>query len=287
MAEARLADVHIQARSVLTKAGIAGADLDARLLVEWVTGFDRLETVRNPHNIVTKDVMARLDAVLIRRINGESVHRIIGKREFFGLEFALSVDTLEPRPDTEALVELALPFLHQRVAENGIADLVDLGTGTGAIAIALLSQVPNLRAIGVDMAPGALATARNNACLNNVSSRFAALRSNWFAEVTGGFDMIISNPPYIRSGDIAALQPEVAVHDPVLALDGGPDGLQPYRIIAEQADAHLRTGGAVAVEIGFDQRTDVEAIFARTGFALKGLQKDIGGHERAMLFMKS
>ncbi|MBA8881623.1 peptide chain release factor N(5)-glutamine methyltransferase [Phyllobacterium myrsinacearum] len=287
MAEARLADVHAQARSRLTRAGIAGADLDARLLVEWVTGFDRLETFRNPDNPVANDVLARLDVVLTRRINGESVHRIIGKREFFGLEFSLSADTLEPRPDTEALVELALPFLHQRVAENGIADLIDLGTGTGAIAIALLEQVRNLRAVGVDKAPGALATARENARLNKVSSRFAALHSNWFAEVTGGFDMIISNPPYIRSKDIPALQPEVSVHDPILALDGGPDGLEPYRIIAAQADGHLHARGAVAVEIGFDQRADVEAIFAGTGFALKGLQKDIAGHERAMLFMKT
>jgi release factor glutamine methyltransferase len=287
MAEARLADVHVQARSRLTTAGIEGADLDARLLVEWVTGFDRLETFRNPDNPVANDVLTRLDSVLTRRIDGESVHRIIGKREFFGLEFLLSGDTLEPRPDTEALVELALPFLRQRVAESGIADLIDLGTGTGAIAIALLSQIANLRAIGVDMARGALATARDNAHLNKVSSRFAALHSNWFTEVTGGFDMIISNPPYIRSRDIPALQTEVSVHDPMLALDGGPDGLEPYRIIAAQAGNHLRAHGAIAVEIGFDQRTDVEAIFAATGFALKGLQKDIAGHERAMLFMRT
>jgi release factor glutamine methyltransferase len=282
----RLADVHIQARSVLIKAGIENAELDARLLVEWITGFDRLETIRNPHNEVAADVLTRLDAVLNRRINGESVHRIIGRRAFFGLEFSLSADTLEPRPDTEALVELALPFLQQRVAENGVADLIDLGTGTGAIAIALLGQVPHLRAIGVDIAPGALVTARDNAHLNGVSNRFAVLHSNWFAEVTGGFDMIISNPPYIRSKDIMDLQPEVAMHDPVLALDGGADGLKPYRIIAEQADRHLRVNGAIAVEIGYDQRMDVEAIFAGSGFALKGLQTDIAGHERAMLFMK-
>lgn len=286
MAEARLADVHRHARSLLTTAGIENAELDARLLVEWITGFDRLETIRNPHGGIAADVLARLDAVLNRRINGESVHRIIGRRAFFGLEFSLSADTLEPRPDTEALVELALPFLQQRVAENGVADLIDLGTGTGAIAIALLGQIRHLRAVGVDIAPGALVTARDNAHLNGVSNRFAALHSSWFAEVTGGFDMIISNPPYIRSNDIANLQPEVAMHDPVLALDGGADGLEPYRIIAVQAESYLRANGAVAVEIGFDQRIDVETIFARSGFALKGLQKDIGGHERAMLFMK-
>ncbi|QND50707.1 peptide chain release factor N(5)-glutamine methyltransferase [Phyllobacterium sp. 628] len=283
----RLADVHIQARTLLVKAEIETADLDARLLVEWVTGFDRLAMVRNPSIMIANDVSARLDAVLVRRINGESVHRIIGKREFFGLEFTLSPDTLEPRPDTEALVELALPFLRQRIAANGIADLIDLGTGTGAIAIALLNQLPELRAIGVDIAPGALATARDNAHINYVSSRFAALHSNWFAEVTGGFDMIISNPPYIRSKDIADLQREVAVHDPARALDGGPDGLDPYHIIADHAGDHLRRDGAVAVEVGFDQRNDVEAIFARSGFTLTGLQKDIAGHERAMLFMKT
>ena len=279
-----LADIHRQARARLTAAGIETADLDARLLVEWVTGYDRLEAIRNPDRPIEQVVLMRLNEILSRRINGESVHRIIGKRAFFGIELALSQDTLEPRPDTEALVELVIPFLRQRIAEHGVADLIDLGTGTGAIALALLDQFKELRAVGVDVSAGALDTARNNAHLTGVSHRFAALRSDWFANVTGAYDLIVSNPPYIPSLEIAGLQREVVLHDPIRALDGGPDGLIPYQIIAGHARHHLRTGGAVALEIGFGQRADIEAIFAAENFVLKGVQNDIGGHERALLF---
>jgi release factor glutamine methyltransferase len=280
----RLADVHREARARLAAAGIETADLDARLLVEWVTGYDRLEAIRNPAREIDQTIVAQLHTVLTRRIDGESVHRIIGKRAFFGIELGLSVDTLEPRPDTEALVELAIPFLRQRIEEQGVADLIDLGTGTGAIALALLDQFRQLRAVGVDISAGALDTARDNAHISNVSDRFAGLHSDWFSEVSGAFDMIISNPPYIPSLEIAGLQREVVLHDPIGALDGGQDGLTPYRIIAGHSRRHLRIGGAVALEIGFGQRRDVEAIFAVENFVLNGVQNDIGGHERALLF---
>ncbi len=279
-----LADIHRQARARLTAAGIETADLDARLLVEWVTGYDRLEAIRNPDRPIEQPVLRRLDDILSRRINGESVHRIIGKRAFFGIELALSADTLEPRPDTEALVELVIPFLRQRIAEYGVADLIDLGTGTGAIALALLDQFKELRAVGVDISAGALDMARNNAHMADVSDRFAALKSDWFSDVTGAYDLIVSNPPYIPSLEIAGLQREVALHDPIGALDGGQDGLTPYRIIAGYAQQYLRIGGAVALEIGFGQRADIEAIFAAENFVLNGVQNDIGGHERALLF---
>jgi release factor glutamine methyltransferase len=281
----RLADVHRQARSRLTAAQIETADLDARLLVEWVTGCDRLEAIRNPDRPIEQAVVVRLEEILIRRMNGESVHRIIGKRAFFGIELALSAETLEPRPDTEALVELVLPFLRQRIAEQGVADIIDLGTGTGAVALALLDQIRELRAVGVDVSLDALATARANAHINAVSDRFAALRSDWYSDVTGAYDLIVSNPPYIPSVEIAGLQREVVLHDPLRALDGGQDGLAPYRIIAGHARDHLRIGGVVAVEIGFGQREDIEAIFAAENFVLHGVQNDIGGHERALLFM--
>lgn len=280
-----LAEAHRQARARLTAAQIETAHLDARLLVEWVTGYDRLEAIRNPDHPIEQAVLIRLDEILSRRINGEPVHRIIGKRAFFGIELSLSADTLEPRPDTEALVELAIPLLRQRIAEYGVADLIDLGTGTGAIALALLDQLRELRAVGVDISQGALDTARTNAHLAGLSDRFAALTSDWFSHVTGTYDLIVSNPPYIPSHEIAGLQREVVLHDPIRALDGGQDGLYPYRIIAGHALQHLRIGGAVALEIGLGQRDDIEAIFAAENFVLKGVQNDIGGHERALLFM--
>ncbi|EJM99206.1 peptide chain release factor N(5)-glutamine methyltransferase [Phyllobacterium sp. YR531] len=279
-----LAQVLRQARAVLTEAAIESADLDARLLVEWSTGCDQLELIRNPNRVIGQHEYETLQAVLARRINGESVHRIIGKRAFFGIELSLSTETLEPRPDTESLVELALPFLQERISTFELADIVDLGTGTGAIALALLDQLPQLRAVGVDISADALATARKNAGAAGVSSRFAALLSDWFSELTGSYDMIISNPPYIPAADIEHLQREVVLHDPVKALDGGADGLDPYRIIAASAHHYLRPGGAVALEIGAGQREDIETIFSRQNFVLHDVKKDLGGHERALLF---
>ncbi|MGH6862376.1 MAG: peptide chain release factor N(5)-glutamine methyltransferase [Phyllobacterium sp.] len=279
-----LADVTRQARAVLDAAGIDTADLDARLLVEWVTGCDALETIRNPDRHVHDGERAQLDAALSRRISGESVHRILGRRAFYGIELALSAETLEPRPDTEALVELALPFLRERIGRQGVADIADLGTGTGAIALALLDQLPQLRAIGVDISHDALATARANAERLGLSARFSGLHSDWVANLSGSYDMIISNPPYIASSEIARLQREVALHDPRQALDGGSDGLGPYRIIAGQARSHLRPGGGVALEIGAGQRADIEAIFDKENFTLTAVQEDYGGHERALLF---
>lgn len=280
----RLADVLRQSRVLLAGGGIETADIDARLLVEWITGCDQLEVIRNPNRQIDGMKLVELHALLTRRINGESVHRIIGKRAFFGIELSLSTETLEPRPDTEALVELALPYLQKRISQHGVADIADLGTGTGAIALALLDQLKPLRAVGADISCNALATARMNAEILGLSNRFSGLLSDWFSELTGSYDMIISNPPYIPSADIAGLQREVALHDPVKALDGGVDGLDPYRIIAAQARHYLRPGGAVALEIGAGQRADINVIFNHANFVLADLKQDFGGHDRALLF---
>jgi len=279
-----LAALHARARETLREAGIATPELDARLLVEWATGTTRLDALSRPEGIISGEAVGALDAAIGRRLKGEPVHRILGERSFYGLGFRLSPETLEPRPDTETLVDLVLPFLRQRIAENGIADIIDLGTGTGAIAIALLSQLENSRAVGVDIATGALATARENACIAGVSRRFAALKSDWFAQVTGKFDLIVSNPPYIPRHVIATLEKEVREHDPLLALDGGEDGLDFYRALASGSGYHLYDGGAVGVEIGAGQLPDVESIFAKHGFRLIETSRDLGGHERALLF---
>jgi release factor glutamine methyltransferase len=283
----KLADLIRQARDHLARQGIASAELDARLLVEWATGCDRLAMVREPNRQADMAEVERIDRAVERRIAGESVHRIMGWREFFGMEFELSADTLEPRPDTEALVELALGWLTLRAGRNGNAVVVDLGTGTGAIALALLQHVPGLQAIGVDISAGALTTARGNAKRAGLSARFAAIQSDWFARISGSFDMIISNPPYIVSAEIPGLQKEVSIHDPARALDGGADGLDAYRKIAQGASRHLAEEGRVALEIGAGQRADVERIFAEAGFVLDGLRHDLGGHERALLFARA
>jgi release factor glutamine methyltransferase len=269
---------------VLAEAGIADAALDARLLVEHVTGTSRTDAVLDPHRPLAPETVEAVQAALRRRLGGEPVHRIIGSREFYGLRLALSSATLEPRPDTEALVDLALPYVRAAADRSGECRLLDLGTGTGAVSLALLSQEPRATAVATDISGEALATARTNADMSGNAGRLRTLVSDWFSAVEGRFHIIVSNPPYIASKDIEYLEREVREHDPLAALDGGPDGLSAYRNIADGAATHLEPGGVIAVEIGYDQERDVEAIFAGKRFALDGTGRDLSGTSRALAF---
>nr|WP_210307513.1 peptide chain release factor N(5)-glutamine methyltransferase [Aquamicrobium lusatiense] len=272
------------ARQRLEASGIEDAALDARLLVEHFTGTSRSDAIAWPDMVTESQAVAAVEAALERRSAGEPVHRILGFREFYGLELSLSAQTLEPRPDTEILIDAILPFMRDVAAREGACRVLDLGTGTGAIALALLANVPDATAIGVDVSADALATAARNAAGLGLADRFTALRSDWFSQVNGRFHVIASNPPYIRSDDIAGLQAEVRLFDPVRALDGGEDGLQPYRVIAAQAAAHLEQDGAVVVEIGNTQRLEVISIFENECFRLLEARRDLGGNDRVLLF---
>lgn len=269
-------------RSLLAAAGIADAAIEARLIVEAATGTARLDAVARPGLPVDAGASERISAHVARRIAGEPVHRILGRRNFHGLDLALNADTLEPRDDTEALVGLAVDMF--RDWPDGPARILDLGTGTGAIALALLADWPKARAVGVDIAAGALEAARANAKNAGLDERFGAAISDWFSTVDGRFDLIVSNPPYIPAGEIAGLAREVRDHDPQRALDGGEDGLDAYRIIAAGAAAHLGEGGVVAVEFGLGQGDAVAGIFAAQGFAFAGSARDLGGLDRAIAF---
>lgn len=279
-------DLLRRSRSVLKEANIATPDLDARLLFEHATGLSRLDLVRDPKTPVPEEKVAALHALLARRIAGESVHRILGWREFHGLRLALSPDTLEPRPDTEILVDAALPFVRAIADAKGQCRVLDLGTGTGAIALAILAVEPHAHATATDIAPGALATARANAEAHGLSDRLETIEADWMQNVAGQFDAILSNPPYIRADDIPRLAPDVRDHDPLRALDGGTDGLDAYRAIAADAAAHLASGGVVGVEIGYDQADSVEAIFAEAGYRTIGRHRDLGGNDRVLLFAR-
>lgn len=272
-------------RAALEAAGKLDAALDARLIVEHVTGTQRIDAVLEPERPVDEAQMASILAALKRRLGGEPVHRILGHRDFHGMRLTLSPGTLEPRPDTEALVDLALPFARAAADRHGSCRILDLGTGTGAIALALLKEEPRARAVGVDISADALATAAANADMTNNGGRFVPLLSHWFSGVEGRFHVIVSNPPYIASQDIALLEREVRDHDPLAALDGGPDGLGAYREIAAGAAGHLEPGGVVAVETGYDQPETVEAIFRAQGFVLAAGADDLGGRRRALAFV--
>lgn len=277
-----LAEMMAHIRNRFAVASIEDPMAEARILVGGLLGLSRTDfVIRGEQHVDLADEVRIHDAVG-RRIGGEPPYRILGAREFYGLELLLSPETLEPRPDTEVLVDLVLELVGERRMEP--LDILDLGTGTGAICLALLSELPMARGTGVDVAEGALATAQENARRNGLSDRFATLRSDWFEGVSGAYDLIVSNPPYIRSDVVSTLDREVREHDPLLALDGGADGLDAYRVIAAESRAHLKPGGFLAVETGFDQRVEVAQVFATAGFQEIAARKDLAGNNRAQAF---
>lgn len=262
----------------LMRAGSASPGLDARLLVEGSLGVESAD----PDLILTAQALARLDDFAARRVAGEPVWRILGEREFWGLPFRLSPATLEPRPDSETIVETALARLAERREEN--LQLLDLGTGTGCLLIALLSELPQARGLGIDLSEEACRTAAANAALNGVDGRVTFRQGSWTEGLSGRFDLIVSNPPYIPSAEIATLSVEVREHDPLLALDGGADGLGPYRLFVSALPPLLAPGGVIIFEIGAGQGPDVVALMRAGGLEFRGSRNDLGGHERALIF---
>ncbi|WP_419906645.1 peptide chain release factor N(5)-glutamine methyltransferase [Hoeflea sp.] len=265
-------------------AGLEDPKVDARTLVCGLLNIDLTDLVLGRTETVGSDDLAFVCAAAERRCRREPVHRILGRRSFFGLDLVLSADTLEPRPDTETLLRAVVPFAQSRAAEAGGCRVLDLGTGSGAICLGLLSEIGSASGIGTDISEGALQTARDNARRAGLQERFETIAGSWFSDVEGTFDLIVSNPPYIPTDDICGLSPEVRDYDPVIALDGGADGLDAYRAIAAGAAEHLANGGRVAVETGFDQCDAVAAIFEENGFTLTERLRDFGGHDRVVVF---
>jgi release factor glutamine methyltransferase len=276
----------VEARRRFEAAGLDDAAGDARVLVCGLLELSPTSLLLEGEKPVSPEGAALVEAGVLRRLAREPVHRILGRREFYGLDLALSAGTLEPRPDTEILVDVILPHLNSMVAQGRKPRLVDLGTGTGAIALALLHECPEAEAVGIDISEDALKTAADNAERNGLASRFATRAGPWFDKTIERFDIIVSNPPYIRSDVVKGLEPEVTKFDPMAALDGGPDGLDAYRAIAEGASRHLEDQGLIGLEIGFDQREDVTQIFELAGFSLVEERRDYGENDRVLVFAK-
>jgi len=238
--------------------------------------------VRAANRTLTSGESDRLNDLANRRLAGEPVARILGHKEFWGLQLALSAATLVPRPDTETVVELALEMLRANPARQGTR-IADLGTGTGAILLALLSELHGAVGVGTDISQEALETARGNAARLGFSDRASFIRCDYAAGLTGSFDLIVSNPPYIRSNEIASLAVEVRDHDPQKALDGGPDGFDAYRTLIPQAARILSPGGTLVVEAGQGQAARIEALMTAAGLAPHGAPKaDLSGILRAV-----
>ncbi|MCS6760586.1 MAG: peptide chain release factor N(5)-glutamine methyltransferase [Candidatus Devosia symbiotica] len=262
---------------MLARLDFATAALDAKLLTQHGLGLTALDLATRENQPVDLAGAERVANLLQRRLKGESVARIIGEREFYGLVFGLNAATLEPRPDTELLVDLALGAM----PAGGC--LLELGTGTGCIPISILVNMDEISAVAVDLSPLALEAARTNAVLHGVAQRLTLLEGSWFEPVPPQrFDLIVSNPPYIASAVLQTLAEEVRDFDPLLALDSGPDGLAPYRIIARQAVGQLTENGQVLVEIGHDQAAAVSTMFLESGFDDISVHQDLAGLDRVV-----
>jgi release factor glutamine methyltransferase len=261
-------------------AGSQTAALDARYLVEGTVA--ETPSALDPLAPLDPATLARLDDYATRRLAGEPVWRILGEREFWSLPFKLSPATLEPRPDSETIVEAALAQLGERRHEP--VAILDLGTGTGCLLVALLSECRRAHGLGIDISDEACATATENAQRNSVGDRAVFRVGNWVEGLEQRFDLIVSNPPYIPAAEISGLDVGVRDHDPMRALDGGPDGLDAYRRLADGLPAVLAPEGAVVLEIGAGQEADVIAIMTKAGLDYRGRRHDLGGHARALTF---
>ncbi|BBB95716.1 MULTISPECIES: peptide chain release factor N(5)-glutamine methyltransferase [Bradyrhizobium] len=267
----------------LKAAGRDGAELDARLLVGAALGLDLTGMVAGAKRALTRHEADHLERLAQRRLAGEPVARILGIKEFWGLPLHLSAATLVPRPDTETVVERALELLRaDGVAERALR-IADLGTGSGAILLALLSELPNAHGFGTDISAEALQTASRNAAELGLGQRTTWIECDYGSALAGAFELIVSNPPYIPSADIAGLDIEVRAHDPRAALDGGADGLDAYRALISQSAGLLASGGFLVVEVGQGQSSDVEALMTASGLSPTGPPKaDLGGIPRAV-----
>lgn len=268
-------------RDQFRQARILTPELDARILVAAALGIEPGALLLDQDLAVSDDAAALATRYADRRLSGVPVGRILGQREFFGLGLELSSGTLEPRPDTEILVEAVLA----RSADRALR-LADLGTGTGAVLLALLAHLPQAQGLAVDLSMDALSTARRNAVRHGLSDSVLFVCGDYASALAGGLDVIVSNPPYISHPELAALAPEVALHDPALALDGGVDGLDAYRRIVPEAADLLTEGGLLALEIGAAQGAPVAGLLRHHHFQGIEILRDLAGLDRVVLGWK-
>jgi release factor glutamine methyltransferase len=253
---------------------------DARLLMQHASGFDRAALISRENEPASPELVERFRAMVERRAEGEPVSRIVGEKEFFGLRFRVTPAVLDPRPETEVLVDRVLADQGDREAPTVFADI---GTGSGAIAVALLANLPSARCVAVDISGDALDVAATNARANGVDERVDLVRGDFLTSLSGSFDFIVSNPPYIVREEIAMLAREVREYDPRAALDGGADGLDAYRVLLAQAGPLLKPGGRLYVEIGAGQAKAIKTLARAGGWHVIDAVTDLGGNERVLV----
>ncbi len=268
----------------LAEGQIPSPRLEARLLIANTLGVDTNEL--NPFVVKLDDAQTeKLMQSLQDRLKHKPICKIVGKKAFYKYDFRVDCNVLSPRPDTEILVEAAI-HLGQ---ENKLTRVLDLGTGSGCILLSVLADLPNAKGVGIDISDKALEIAQTNAEMLGVVSRVELMRASWFDDnlsLGDKFDLIVSNPPYIKSEDINKLEPEVKDYDPMLALDGGADGYRDYKKLAERIPSWLKDGGYVLLEVGINQAEDVAQIFQEKGLSLCEIAKDLSGINRCVILKK-
>ncbi|MDP9138341.1 MAG: peptide chain release factor N(5)-glutamine methyltransferase [Pseudomonadota bacterium] len=270
-----------------SRARIATAALDARLIVQRSLAISHGDFIARPGLPVTSASRREMSDLAARREAGEPVSRLFGEREFRGLAFSITRHTFDPRPDTETLVEAALDAARARLGEVERPRVLELGAGTGAVIISLLAGLPHAEGTAVDICSHALAVAQRNAHRHGVADRLTFHNGSWFEGLRGNFDLVVTNPPYLRTEDLSGLSPEVADHDPRIALDGRRDGLDAYRQIGVGAWKCMSAGGLLLLEIGCGQREAVVGLMLERGYRapndLAGVRRDLAGIERVLI----
>lgn len=263
-------------------ANIEDPQIDARILVGHALRLDRAQLMSHADRILETREVAAISGLAARRLRHEPVARILGGKEFWDLTLAVTPDVLVPRPETETVVEAALDFVVRGGLRLEKLRVLDIGTGTGALLLALLQELPNATGTGTDISAGAIAVARSNAERNGLAARCRFVTCHIADAVRGPFDLIVSNPPYIPRAEIVALAPDVRDYDPHVALDGGTDGLDVYRAIAADAGRLLAPGGRLFVELGVGQEGPVHALFAAAGLTVNAARADLAGIPRSL-----
>jgi release factor glutamine methyltransferase len=263
-------------------AGIEQPDADARLLIGHALRLNRAQLLAQNDRLLEAREIDAISALATRRLKREPVARILGYKEFWSLPLAVTPDVLVPRPETETVVETALDAVGRDGTKMEMLRILDIGTGSGALLLALLKELPKATGLGTDISAAALDVARLNAERSGLKDRCTFINCDIAEGVDGKFDLVVSNPPYVAHGDIAGLQPEVRSYEPTVALDGGADGLDAYRAITAQVPPRLRPGGRLIVELGAGQKTAVAAMFTKAGLRVGAARKDLTGIPRAL-----
>ena len=278
MSETNLKELYYETRNALREHGIHNADIEAREFIKYVIDIADIDIIIRSDQPVYSEKVKQLREGLQRRLQGEPVSRIFGEREFWSLPFKVTPDVLDPRPDTETIVDAAI----RHFIGNPPEQVLDLGTGSGCLIVSLMTEWPLSHGHAVDISGKALLVASENARTHGVDDRITFVTSDWGESVNGYFDLIVSNPPYISNREIANLPPEVKNYDPILALEGGEDGLDCYRKIILAVKKLLKLNGICLLEVGYDQAEKVSRLVEDSGLFVRGVHPDMAGIPRVV-----